>query len=349
MMSHRRALAVLCVFVAVCVALIWTVFVTLQGNMHGETHSYSAVFTDVTGLKVGDEVRMAGVRVGRVDAIGLGGADGAQATVGFQVDAGQVLYGDTKASIVYQNIIGQRYLGLSLEDFGDPSVLPAGAVIPVERTEPSFDISSLLNGFEPLFALLDPYQVDNLTTAVVRAMQGDAGAVTTLISETTRLVESYSGTDRILDGVLTNLNSVLESLAERDHDLEATIASSTAVFDGFAARRAEFIDSMDQVSIVGERLANVFTDVQPDLDEWMRREPGFARHFVENKQGFAYLGFNMPLALKGLSRMSQTGSYLDIYACNITVTQFPRIDSLLYAILSNGTPGGVPRNSPKCR
>lgn len=343
---HRRSLIGLCVFLVVCLTLLWTVFVTLQRKVDGQTHSYSAVFADVSGLKVGDEVRMAGVKVGRVDDIEL---DGTQARVGFRVQAEQVLYGNTKAAIVYQNIIGQRYVGLSLGDYGDPRVLPAGSVIPVERTEPSFDISKLLNGFEPLFALLSPEQVDNLTTALVRSLQGDTGAIATMISETTRLAESYSGTDAILDGVLTHLNGVVASLADHGDALADSISSAETVFDGFAVRRKEFVDSMDQVSVVGQRLANVITDVQPDMREWLAREPGFAKHFMEDKQGFAYMAFNTPLMLKGLARFSQGGAYLDVYACNLTVSQFPRIDSLINAIVREGTPADRLTYSQKCR
>ncbi|MGE2727606.1 MlaD family protein [Mycolicibacterium pulveris] len=343
---YRRPLIGVCVFLVVCLALTWTVFVTLQRKVDGETYSYSAIFRDVSGLKVGDEVRMAGVKVGRVDDVAL---DGDLARVDFRVQSEQVLYGNTKAAIVYQNIIGQRYVGLSLADYGDPRVLPAGSVIPVERTEPSFDISRLLNGFEPLFALLSPEQVDNLTTAIVRSLQGDTGAIATMISETTRLAESYSGTDAILDGVLPHLNQVVASLADHGTALQDTITSAETVFDGFAARRAEFVDSMDQVSVVGQRLANVVSDVQPDMREWLAREPGFAKHFMEDKQGFAYMAFNTPLMLKGLARMSQGGAYLDIYACNLTVTQFPRIDSLIAAIVREGTPADRPTYSQKCR
>ncbi|MGE2728302.1 MCE family protein [Mycolicibacterium vaccae] len=345
-MSYRRPLIWVCVFLSVCLALIWTVFVTLQRNVGGQTTSYSAVFTDVSGLKVGDEVRMAGVKVGRVDDVAL---DGDVAKVGFRVQSDQVLYGNTKVSIVYQNVIGQRYMGLSLGDFNDSTVLPEGSVIPLERTEPSFDISYLLNGFEPLFALLNPDEVDNLTTAIVRSTQGDTGALTMLISETTRLAQSYSGTDQILEQVLTNLNSVVGSLVERDDDLRSTIDAAETMFSGFAERRAEFVTAMDQVGIVGERLAKVITDVQPDLREWLGREPGFAKHFMDNKQGFAYMGFNTPLMLKGLARISQGGTYLDIYACHLTVSQFPRIDSLIDAIVRNATPGGKIQQSAKCR
>ncbi len=345
-MSYRRPLILLGVFLAVCFALIWTVFVTLQRNVSGRTDSYTALFTDVSGLKVGDEVRMAGVKVGRVDTVGL---DGDLARVGFRVESDQSLYGNTRVSIDYQNIIGQRYVGLSLAEFGDPRVLEPGTVIPVDRTQPSFDISKLLNGFEPLFALLNPQQVDNLTTAIVRAMQGDAGSVTTLIAETTRLAESYSGTDQILDGVLANLDTVLDSVAERGGDLDSTIVSAKTLFDGFAVRREEFVTSLDQTSIVAQRLSTVIGDVQPDLQEWVSREPGFAKHFMDDKQGFAYMAFNTPLMLKGLARMSQTGSYLDVYACDLTVSQFPRIDSLIAQIVASGTPGGVSQRSSKCR
>lgn len=343
---HRRPLIGLCIFLAVCLALIWSVFVTLQRNVDGQTQRYSAIFTDVSGLKVGDEVRMAGVKVGRVDDIAL---EGTTAKVGFRVQSEQVLYGNTKAAITYQNIIGQRYVGLSLGDYGDPRVLPAGAVIPVEHTEPSFDISKLLNGFEPLFALLSPEQVDNLTTAIVRSLQGDTGAIATMIAETTHLAESYSGTDAILDGVLTHLNSVVASLADRGDALRGSINSAETAFDGFAARRAEFVDSMDQASIVGQRLANILDDVQPDMREWLTREPGFAKHFMEDKKGFEYMAFNTPLMLKGMARFTQGGAYLDIYACNLTVSQFPRIDSLINAIVREGTPEDRLTYSQKCR
>lgn len=346
MSGHRRRLLGLCTFLAVCFALTWTVFVTLQRQVAGPTTPYAALFTDVSGLKVGDDVRMAGVRVGRVEGVTL---QGELARVDFRIEKAQPLSGDTRASIDYQNLVGHRYVGLSLGKFDNPGVLPAGTVIPVERTQPSFDISHLLNGFEPLFALLNPEEVDHLTTAVIASMQGDSGAITQLIADTTQLAQAYSGTDDLLDPVLTNLRSVLESVARRGGDVESSISSAKDMFRGFAARRAEFVTSLEQVSVVGQRLANVIGDIQPDLREFVQREPGFAKHFMDNKQGFAYMGFNVPLMLKGLARMSQEGSYLDIYACNITVSEFPRIDALIDAILRNGTPSGAKQFSAKCR
>ena len=171
-MRYRRALIGLTVFMVSALAVTWMVFVTLSRDVTGATNSYSAVFTDVSGLHPGDDVRVAGVRVGRVDKVAL---QGTSAKVIFRVQRDQVLYTNTVASVTYQNIIGQRYLGLSASQGPQETTLADGAQIPPEHTKPSFDIAYLLNGFQPLFAVLDPAQVDNLTNGIVQALQGDSG------------------------------------------------------------------------------------------------------------------------------------------------------------------------------
>ncbi|HLS77436.1 MAG TPA: MlaD family protein, partial [Nocardia sp.] len=65
-MTQRRTLIGLVLFLVVSFVLSWLVFVTLQRGVEGSTRSYTATFTDVSGLRTGDDVRVAGVRVGRV-------------------------------------------------------------------------------------------------------------------------------------------------------------------------------------------------------------------------------------------------------------------------------------------
>lgn len=120
-MKFRGPLIALTVFMAVALALTWLVYATLRRDVAGGTTSYSAIFTDVYGLRDGDDVRMAGVRVGRVEKIEL--VNNKQAKVDFVVQNDQKLYGNTLASVTYQNIVGQRYLGLSLGKTGDTNVL----------------------------------------------------------------------------------------------------------------------------------------------------------------------------------------------------------------------------------
>ncbi|WP_255794298.1 MlaD family protein, partial [Mycobacteroides abscessus] len=92
-MKFRGPLIALTVFMAVALALTWLVYATLRRDVAGGTTSYSAIFTDVYGLRDGDDVRMAGVRVGRVEKIEL--VNNKQAKVDFVVQNDQKLYGNT--------------------------------------------------------------------------------------------------------------------------------------------------------------------------------------------------------------------------------------------------------------
>ena len=150
-MRFRAPLIGLSLFMIVAITLTWLVYVTLRRDVAGPTTPFAAMFSDVYGLREGDDVRMAGVRVGRVEKIELVGK---LAKVEFVVQNDQRLFGNTVASVTYQNIVGQRYLGLSLGKMGDPGPLAPHTTIPLERTDPSFDVGTLLNGYEPLFLSL---------------------------------------------------------------------------------------------------------------------------------------------------------------------------------------------------
>lgn len=118
-MRFRGPLIGLTVFMTVALTLGWLVYATLLREVSGSTTAYSAIFTDVYGLREGDDVRMAGVRVGRVQKIEL--VDNERARVDFVVQNDQKLYGNTIASVTYQNIVGQRYVGLSPGKSGGPA------------------------------------------------------------------------------------------------------------------------------------------------------------------------------------------------------------------------------------
>jgi len=344
-MSYRTPLIGLSLFLIVSIALTWPVLVTLQRGVNGSTTPYSAVFSDVSGLRVGDDVRMAGVRVGRIDSIEL---DDTVARVAFRIESNQVVYDNTEAAITYQNIIGQRYLGLSLGDGRSATPLPAHTEIPLERTEPSFDISVLLNGFEPLFSVLDPEQVDEITGAIIAALQGDAGSVTTLVAETSRLAESLAEPDRILGDIIVDLDGVINDLATQSGDVDSVIGSARAILAELSARRTETIESMDSIATTVDRLATLSAEIQPDLHDMLAREPGFTGHYMDNLEEFEYFGRNLPGLLKGLARVSQDGSYLSTYLCNFNVTLIPALSNVIPTLVAQATPEGRATYSPVC-
>ena len=346
-MKYRGSLIGLSLFMVVAVTLTWLVYVTLRRDVAGRTVPYAAVFSDVFGLREGDDVRMAGVRVGRVEKIEL---QGDLAKVSFVVQSDQQLLGPTVASVTYQNIVGQRYLGLSLGNIGEPGPLPAGSVIPIERTDPSFDVGALLNGYEPLFSVLNPRDADNLTKGVIQSLQGDDGSIAALVDQTSRLTESFAGKDEELGEVITDLNAVVGNLARHNDSLDQIITQTRAAVATFDARRPELVSSMGSISRVVRQLSTIADEVYPNLNELVLREPGFAEHMVGIEPQLAFTGANLPLLLKGFARLTNEGAYTNAYACDLNTTGFfPGLNDVVPIIVDAATPGNEAQYTPRCR
>jgi phospholipid/cholesterol/gamma-HCH transport system substrate-binding protein len=344
---YRKPLIGLSLFLVMATVGSWMVLVTLRREVAGPTNSYSAIFADVSGLHPGDDVRVAGVRVGRVDGVDL---EGALAKVTFRVEREQTLYHDTIASVTYQNIIGQRYLGLSAGRSGDRTPLANRSQIPVERTRPSFDISYLLNGFEPLLALMDPRQVDNLTNGIIQALQGNSGSVLTLITETSALAESLAGPDQVLGEVITKLNDVVSNLAGQTHNLQTMISQTRDVLVTLGNRRDQLVASAGSINAAVVRLATITNNIRPDLQDIVRREPGFTGQLTgDARERFAYMGANLPMLLKGVARVSEDGAYMEGYLCDVNSSIFAFVSRVIPAIVRLASPGNVIQRSPMCR
>ncbi|ABM11798.1 MlaD family protein [Mycolicibacterium vanbaalenii] len=346
-MKYRGALVGLSLFMVVAVTLTWLVYVTLRRDVAGSTAPYAAVFTDVFGLREGDDVRMAGVRVGRVEKIEL---QGDLAKVSFVVQNDQQVLGTTVASVTYQNIVGQRYLGLSLGNTGDPRPLPAGSVIPLERSEASFDVTTLLNGYEPLFSLLNPRDADNLTQGVIQSLQGDEASIVGLVDQTSQLTESLAGRDEELGTVITDLNAVMGNLARHNDSLDQVLTQVQSAVTTFDGQRQELVDSTGSMARVVRQLSTISDEVYPSLNELITREPGFTQHMVSIEPQLAFTGANLPLLLKGFARITGEGAYANAYACDLNIQGFfPGLNDVVPIIVDAATPGNDARYTPKCR
>ncbi|QCH26121.1 MCE family protein [Mycobacteroides salmoniphilum] len=346
-MKFRGPLIGLSVFMVIAVAMTWLVYSTLRRDVAGSTYDYAAMFTDVTGLRDGDDVRVAGVRVGRIESVAI---DGDLAKVEFRVQTEQPLYGNTIATITYQNIVGQRYLGLSLGKTGGTDRLKPGSVIPVEQTEPSFDIGMLLHGFEPLFSVLDPAEVDNLTDGVVKSLQGDSGSIVGLVDQTSQLTETFAGRDKVLDDVITNLNGLTKTLAGQNKNLDSVLTHTREMVAILDNRRAGLVDSIGSTGFAVRRLSKISDSVYPQLNEILYREPGFVGHLNSVEPQLAFTGANLPLLLKGVARTTQEGAFINGYVCDLNITGFfPGLNDIVPIIVNAATPGNKAQYTPKCR
>lgn len=347
MTKYRKPLIGLAAFTLFGVAATSMVFGTLQRGVAGQTNTYSAVFTDVSGMGTGDDVRVAGVRVGRVDKIDLVGT---LAKVTFRVQRNQILYADTVAAVIYQNVLGQRYLGLSQGRTGNHTPLPNRSEIPKERTIGSFDVSLVLNGFEPLFTQLDSQQVDNLTNAIVGAFQGDSHSVLVLLTQASALAQTLAGPDQVLGDVIGNMNELVTVLAGQHTNLQTALRESRGAIAALADRRQALVASVGSIGATVGRLATIVDNIAPDLEEFIGRQPGFLDQSLhEGRARFAYMGANLPLLLKGMARVMQDGAYLNAYGCDMDFALWRGLFHWFRAFIDAATPAGQPQHTPICR
>ncbi|AHH21022.1 Mce family protein MceB [Nocardia nova SH22a] len=251
------------VFAVVAVLVTTTMWNTLARSVSGSTASYSATFADVLGLKSGDDVRIAGVRVGKVTAIGLD--DHNHATVTFVVQRGQTVFDDTRALVRYQNLLGQRYIALQPGTRGDAMPLGDGGSLPIEQTEPSFDISGLLNGFQPLFQTLDPHRVDDLSETLIRALQGDGVSLSSFITQAVGLAGDWQRRDAILSDVVTQLSTVMRSLAARGGEFETLLTQTRALIGGLSEQGRALAANTTRIAEGASAFAAALTEVHPKI------------------------------------------------------------------------------------
>ncbi|NNH75081.1 MCE family protein [Nocardia uniformis] len=340
-MKSGKALAGFSIFAIIAITLTYTIWSTLQRSVAGPTHSYSAVFSDVLGLRIGDDIRMAGVRVGRVDTIDF--TDGYRARVDFRIENDQHLSTSTKALVRYQNLIGQRYIALMPgKDAGQP--LDPGGQIPIERTEPSFDVSSLLSGFEPLFSVLQPDQVNSLSETLIQALQGNGVSLSALVTQAAELAGTFGQRDKILGDVIANLSSVLAGLANRSGELETLITQTRSLTESLYSQGEVLKSSVGRVATATDSLVGIVSTVKPNVVAAQNDATTGVALLLLNGAALDQAAVQLPDVLNSLARFTSYGTYGNAYIC--------RLDVSLWGILF--PPGlfsqvGGPAQSEVCR
>jgi phospholipid/cholesterol/gamma-HCH transport system substrate-binding protein len=341
-MSVRNDLIKLVVFSVFAILVLWVLGATLLNTVSGDTKSYTAVFTDVSGLKEGDSVRMAGVRVGRVDSMKLAGT---QASVTMSIVADQPVFQNTHAIIRYQDLVGQRYVAMVPGD-GPANPLPDGGVIPVDRTQPSIDLSTLLNGFQPLYQVIKPAEVNQLSENLLQVLQGTAPDVGPLLEQTARLTNTVADRDQIIGQVIVNLNEVLTQLAGKGPQLDGVLTQARRLVDGLNSNSNTIFDSLDRVRDAAHDGRHLLSDIRPDLRYNIDRAGDVADDvFGRAKPELRGTLSSFPPFLDGLARISSYGSYVNIYLCEGAVVPAPGLPP----IKSTALIPGKPKHTEVCR
>jgi phospholipid/cholesterol/gamma-HCH transport system substrate-binding protein len=242
MRSVSRAVLWLTVFTAVATLCAVIVVGALRSPVKGAVANFTATFSDVSGLFVGNDVRISGVQVGKVQALRLVGN---AAEVDFTVLDDHPMYQNTVAAVRYQNLLGQRYLEL-VQPTTPGSRLPGGAAIPLAQTIPSFDVSKLFNGFRPLFHTLDPAQFNQLGENLLRLIQGDESGIGPALRDLDAISTYAVDRQSVFVVLIRNLGDISRDLGGKSRQLFDLITTLNGVLLRFTSKVEEFRTSIDQ-------------------------------------------------------------------------------------------------------
>ncbi|NNH74620.1 MCE family protein [Nocardia uniformis] len=219
------------VFAVVIVAVLALVITLIERPVSGNTEAHDALFTDANGLKVGDDVRMYGVQVGKVKSIDL---DGTWARVRLTVTDDAPIYDNSTLAIRYQNLTGQRYIDLQQQPVPAARVA-ADATIGVEQTVPSFDVTSLFNGLKPVLQTISPEAVNQFSASMVALIEGDGGGVGPAMDAIGKLASYVDNRQQVIGTLIRNMSELSDRVGGRVHHLVPLLARLTDIFESLRA------------------------------------------------------------------------------------------------------------------
>jgi phospholipid/cholesterol/gamma-HCH transport system substrate-binding protein len=302
----------LLVFVVVT-SLATTVLVVTIGNLDfGSSREYRAEFTDATGVNKGDDIRVAGVRVGTVSEVEI--VDRTRALITFSVDRDTSVNGGTNAAIRYRNLVGQRYISLT-QEVGDTRRLPAGSTIPVSRTTPALDLTVLFNGFKPLFEALSPEDVNQLSYELIQVFQGEGGTLEGLLAHTASVTSTLADRDEVIGDLIDNLSLVLDHVADRDKQLTRLIQSFRTLVGGLKKDRNAILGSLEEVSALSVETASLIDGIREPFVKDIKELRAVAGNIDKNKAELDRAIQVLPIKLRKIGRTAIYGSFFNFYLC----------------------------------
>jgi phospholipid/cholesterol/gamma-HCH transport system substrate-binding protein len=321
-----------------------------NGGLAKKTY-YKALFNDITGVAVGDEVRIAGVRVGTVKSYEI--VDKDKAAVTFGVDPDIKLTQNTTATLRFRNLVGQRYMSLAQGSEGATTVLPAGGTIPLSRTQEALDLDLLLNGFKPVFQALNPTDVNKLSFEIVQTLQGESGNVETLLGSVSSLTQTLAGRDKLVGDVIVNLSKTLDIIGSRDAELSTTIRTLRDFIGGLKDDRKEILNSLDGIADLTDETAGLLKEATPlfasDLTQLNRLTANLSKptNLAQAEKSIRILPFKQTKTANYVASGSIFNQYLCEFIPDLDTTGLPApLAALIHGLeqlLLNVNTGG-----PRC-
>ncbi|GAA4258808.1 MCE family protein [Dactylosporangium darangshiense] len=284
--------------------------------------AYRAAFRDASGLAPGNEVRVAGVRVGQVTGVGLARApSGPYVRVTFRVDDDGVRLGTaTAATIRIKTVLGQKYLALAP---AGPGRLAEGAEIPLERTAAPFDVVQAVTGLADTLDHIDTTQLADAFTTIAQAFADTPGSVKASLDGLSRLSQTVADRDAELRALLARAHEVTAVLAARDEEFRKLVADGSALLDEVSRRRDAIHDLLVGTNALATQLSGIVADNRDRLEPALQQLRGVVAILQRNRDNLEQTIARMGPFVAAFANVVGNGRWFDSYLAGLLQPYVP--------------------------
>lgn len=241
-------------FFGVCLLFTgWLAFTIGNIKLFQDNYELSATFDDVTGLLPNDNVKVAGVPVGKVTGISI---EKGRARVTFTVKDDIKVPTDSAAAVRWRNLLGQRYVYLYPGDAS--TTLRDGDA--VQETQSVVDLGELFNRLGPIVKAMEPEKVNQFLDAITSALDGNEAKLRQAIADLATLTEGLASRDEAIGRLVENANTVAGAITARDRQIRTVLDNLLEVTTTFS----EHADVLDRASVELSSFARDFGGLLDD-------------------------------------------------------------------------------------
>ncbi len=329
---ERNPVVIGAISLAVVGALILAAFRAEDLPLIGGGDTYYAAFAEAGGLKANDEVRVAGVRVGKVESVELAGD---HVEVEFLVDRGVDFGTSTSAAIKVKTLLGAMYL--ALEPAG-PGQLPEESVIPVARTTSPYDVVDAFSGLAERSEDIKTDQLADSLNTLAALTENTPEEFRAALDGLSRLSANIAARDDQIETLLTNMRKVSGVLGDRRKDLVELMEDGDKLFRALAARRESVHNLLVATNELSVELTALVRDTREDLKPALDHLDNVVDVLRKNQENLDNSLRLMAPFYRVFANTLGTGPWFDTYIQNFPYT-VPSLEGTLGGALDGGLEG----------
>ncbi|OMC05477.1 MCE family protein [Mycolicibacterium fortuitum] len=299
----------------IAMLLVAAMLVVVFGEFRfASSNRYHATFSEASRLKAGQDVRIAGVPVGTVNAIKLNPDNTVDVT--FDVNKRYQLYTSSQAKVRYENLVGDRYLEITSGP-GELRKLPPDGTLPQQNTQPALDLDALLGGLRPVMKGLDGNKVNEISNAVIELLQGQGGALANMLTSTSAFTQNLAARDQLIGDVITNLNTVLGTVDEKGAQFDSSVDELQKLVSGLAEGRDPIAGAIEPLASAENDLTTMLEASRRPLQGVIENARPLAQRLDERKGDVNKVIEPLAENYMRLNALGAYGSFFNIFYCSV--------------------------------